>query len=242
MVSLTERETEVLRLRDGEGLSWRSIAKELGVSKGSVNSSYRTATRKKNRPQHSSAHAIEVKDPEKAAEILDVATDPFMTIRATAKECGMAPSTVHQFLKRIKARYGPLDSAIRTLKNDEMIKLLEDRARRAFEYLDDFALAAASAKDLAIAGGVLIDKARLLKDEPTQIVSMKDRRHWDDLGAALLQESIRRGIIVEGQYTVATTGKPLPLDSPTATSAEETAQKTWRGNGDGSVGGADTIK
>ena len=35
------REAEVARLRDEEGMSWNAIAKTLGTSRVSVNSSYR---------------------------------------------------------------------------------------------------------------------------------------------------------------------------------------------------------
>ncbi len=42
MFKLTEREAEVVRLRDDEGLSWNAIAKALGSSKSSVISTYRT--------------------------------------------------------------------------------------------------------------------------------------------------------------------------------------------------------
>ena len=41
--NLTEREIEVVRLRDEEGLSWNKIAERLGTTKGAVNSSYRAA-------------------------------------------------------------------------------------------------------------------------------------------------------------------------------------------------------
>ena len=196
MVRLTEREAEVVRLRDEEELSWNAIADALGASKSSVNSSYRNATNKKNRPPNSFSQAIEVKAPEKAAEVLDIATDPFMTIRAAAKECGFPPSTLHQFMKRIEARYKPLGDAVTTLKNDEMIKLLEDRARRIFNYMDDFAMATAGLKDLAIAGGVVIDKALLLKDQPTKTgLSQDERKHLNELLPVLLDECRRRGII-----------------------------------------------
>ena len=242
MVKLTEREAEVARLRDDEGMSWNAIADALGASKSSVNSSYRNVVAKRNRPPHSSIHAVEVKDPEKAAEVLDIATDPFMTIRAAAKECGFPPSTLHQFMKRIEARYRPLGDAIRTLKNDEMVKLLEDRARRAFEYLDDFALAAASAKDLAIAGGVMIDKARLLKDQPTQIWSREDRRKQDQLMTALLVEAKRRGIIVDATPTAVTVAEPLSLDRPAAMPTEKTVKANGESTGDGSAAGTDIIK
>ncbi len=35
MVELTQREADVARLRDEEGMSWNAIAKALGVSKSS---------------------------------------------------------------------------------------------------------------------------------------------------------------------------------------------------------------
>lgn len=240
MVKLTEREAEVVRLRDEEDLSWNAIADVLGSSKSSVNSSYRNATNKKNRPPNSFSQAIEVKDPEKAAEVLDVATDPFMTIRAAAKECGFPKSTLHQLMKRIEARYKPLGDAIRTLKNDEMIKLLEDRARRAFEYLDDFALSTASAKDLAIAGGVMIDKARLLKEQSTQIITVKDRRNMDELGAALIKEFARRNTLPRDDPL--TIGMEDKQDIPTSVSVDKIGGGNGKDDGDGSVGGMDTVK
>ena len=41
--NLTEREIEVIRLRDEEKLAWAKIAERLGTSKGAMNSSYRVS-------------------------------------------------------------------------------------------------------------------------------------------------------------------------------------------------------
>ena len=43
---LTERQIEVVRLRDQEGLSYSQIAERLGTTKGGANSSYRAAKAK----------------------------------------------------------------------------------------------------------------------------------------------------------------------------------------------------
>ena len=72
MVKLTERETEVIRLRDEEGLSWRTIAKALGASKSSVYSSYRTAAAKKTRAQKSYGQGSYQSE---SFEVLDIATN-----------------------------------------------------------------------------------------------------------------------------------------------------------------------
>jgi predicted DNA-binding protein (UPF0251 family) len=43
VIMLTDREKEIIRLREDEGLSWGRIAAALGTSKGSAHSSYRNA-------------------------------------------------------------------------------------------------------------------------------------------------------------------------------------------------------
>ncbi len=68
-----------------------------------------------------------------------------------------------------------------------------------FIYMDDFSMAGAAVKDLAISAGIMVDKARLLKGEPTTIYRHEDVRKLDELGAALMKEMKRRGITIEGE-------------------------------------------
>ena len=199
MVKLTERERLIVHLREDEGLSYQQIADRLGTSKGSVNSSYRNAKLKATRKPTPNAQTVEVKDPVGTAKALDVLTDPFSSLRAAAKECGFPRSTMQQLERRMKARYKPLDEALREVKERELLQLLEDRASRALQYLDDFVMAGASAKDLAITAGVLIDKRQLLLGQPTQILSNTDRKDLEDLMPRLYAEAKRRGITIEGK-------------------------------------------
>ena len=194
----TDREAQILQLRDELGLSWADIAERLGTSKGSVNSSYRNAQRKlKQEHPKPRANAVEMGKPKETALALDLATDPFTTIKAAAKACGFPESTLNALLRRMRTRYKPLDDAVRRVKDEEMIVLLEDRARRSLEYMDDYAMAGATLKDLAISAGVMIDKSRLLKDKPTQIFSLEDRRKITEILPIMLQEAERRGMIVD---------------------------------------------
>ncbi len=84
------------------------------------------------------------------------------------------------------------------MKREELITLFEDRAQRCLFYMDDFSMAGAGLKDLAISAGIMTDKARLLKGEPTTIYRHQDIRKLDELGAALMKEMKRRGITIEG--------------------------------------------
>ena len=60
-------------------------------------------------------------------------------------------------------------------------------------------LAEAKEHQLAISFGVLVDKARLLRGEPTAIYRTEDVRKLDELGAALMKEMARRGITIDGE-------------------------------------------
>ncbi len=110
-------------------------------------------------------------------------------------------------IKRMATRYAPLDAEIRKAKKDEIETLLEDRGRRALEYLDDFALAQSSARDLAVIAGIAIDKTQLLAGEPTQIHKIQDMLEIDEKLKAVYAELERRGMLITVD----------PLDRPEVT-------------------------
>ena len=57
----------------------------------------------------------------------------------------------------------------------------------------------ATVQQLMVAFGVLVDKTRLMKGEPTAIYRHEDVRKLDELGTALMKEMARRGITVDGE-------------------------------------------
>ncbi len=196
--TLTERQAQIVQLRE-EGHSLSAIADRLGTSKGSVSSSLRAAKAKAaaTGPPEAFAQMSEVKNPEATAEALDLATDPFMSITAAAKQCGFPPTTLKQLMRRMKTRWAPLNDAIREVKDQEMARLCEDRAYRCMSYMDDFSMAGAPVKDLAISAGVMIDKSRLLKDQPTHVMRVEDFRKLDEQLVVLHDEMERRGMLID---------------------------------------------
>ena len=204
--NLTEREIEVVRLRDEEKLVWREIAERLGTAKGSVNASYRQAMAKIDRSENpenyptkppGQGHLSEVKRPEQTAAVLDAATDPFMTIKRAAEECGFPKRTLTALMRRMKTRYGPLNDAIREVKKTELVKILDDKALRCLEYIDDFSMGAASLQNLAVSTGILIDKSQLLQGAPTTITRIEDVKKLDELAEMLNDELQRRGKLID---------------------------------------------
>ena len=147
---------------------------------------------------------------EQLADVLLEGSKPFQSFIAAAKELGLKPGTTQRLVQRLRAQYQPVLSELRKFQKDEFLGLLEDRAHRALEYMDDYNLANANAKDLAIIVGILMEKRQLLRGEPTQILSIEERAGMGELIPRLLQEASRRGLSVgvyktiEGEVEVVT--------------------------------------
>lgn len=144
-----------------------------------------------------SGKGLEFVDPEKTAEVIDLATDPYMRMADVARASKMPKPTVQALMNRIRNYYQPVVEELKRVKDGEILELLRDRTGRALGYLDDYSLSSASAKDLAITIGILIEKTQLLEGKPTQILSVEERRHINDLLPAVIQEAKRRGHIID---------------------------------------------
>jgi hypothetical protein len=77
---------------------------------------------------------------------------------------------------------------------------MESTALKLLLAIDDKEkLKKATVQQLSISAGVLTDKVRLLKGEPTAIYRHEDVRKLDELGTALVKEFKRRGMAIEGE-------------------------------------------
>ena len=85
---------------------------------------------------------------------------------------------------------------LRGVTSDVLLELLETGLLKALWRLanDSSVFARLDGKELGLLAGNLIERRQLLRGEPTKIISVEDRRHWDELSVALLQEVKRRGL------------------------------------------------
>ena len=139
---------------------------------------------------------------EQLADLMLEGSKPFQTLMASAKDLNLSPEVTRRLVQRIRAQYQPVLTELRKFQKDEFLGLLEDRAHRALEYMDDYNLAKANAKDLAIIVGILMEKRQLLRGEPTQILSIEERAGMSELIPRLLQEAERRGLQVGVYKTI----------------------------------------
>ncbi len=123
--------------------------------------------------------------------------DPAFALINAAKQCGLDMKVTMRMLQRVKAQFQPVLGELKKVKTSEISALLDDRAHRALEYMDDYALAKSSAKDLAIIAGIMLEKRALLRGEPTQILSIEDRHNMNELLPKLLQEASKRGMFMD---------------------------------------------
>lgn len=145
-------------------------------------------------------------DPGKAAVLVDAVTEPdvrgkLRRISEAIEESGLPKRFGRALLKRLETRYLNVKTEIRSLKTGEILDMIGEKIHLAGQYLDDHAMAEASARDLMLGMAALVEKRQLLRGEPTQIVSDLERKRLNELLPLLNMEMQRRGITFEGQVT-----------------------------------------
>ena len=193
------RVLEIIRLRDEERKSWDEIT-ELdgrGIKAKTVRQYYDRGLKKLNqKPKHNRKREIPA---ETAARVLEVVGDPLFEQRLTdlAKDCDLPQSTMKGLIKRLKTRHLPVVEELKKVTTKEFRELIDDRLHLALDYLDPYVMAAASARDIAIIVGIMVEKRQLLAGEPTAILSVEDRRSLNELAAVIHKEIKRREIIID---------------------------------------------
>jgi DNA-binding CsgD family transcriptional regulator len=165
-----------------------TIYRKLGVSpgKGGLNAETRAAEHVK---------------PELAAAVIDAGTDPLQNVRDAMKAAGLPVATSEALLKRLRVKYYGAVQEVRALKTKEILELIEKKIHLGLSYLDDKVMAEASARDLMMGIGMLVEKRALLRGEPTAIISDHERQKIHELLPLAIAEAQRRGITVDGQVT-----------------------------------------
>jgi hypothetical protein len=156
-----------------------------------------------NPEKRESQHRIENIDPEASAVLVDAVTEPdvrgkLRRISEAIKESGLPERFGRALLKRLETRYLNLKTEVRALKTGEILDMIGEKIHLAGQYLDDHAMAEASARDLMLGMSALVEKRQLLRGEPTQIISDLERKRLTELLPLLSAEMQRRGITYDG--------------------------------------------
>ena len=142
-------------------------------------------------------NATEAKYPEETAKALELMGDPLKDFEAIAEASGLPRKTVHILAQRLRRRWVPVSNKISVINQKELLLKIEDRMDKALEYMDDVAFASAPLRDLALTFGILHDKRQLLMGQPTQILSVQERKELNELLPEIVKEAERRGITID---------------------------------------------
>ena len=95
---------------------------------------------------------------------------------------------------------GGREVTVLRVRKQQLLDLMESVALKLLLAVEDpDRIKKATVQQLMVAFGVLVDKTRLMKGEPTAIYRHEDVRKLDELGVALMKEMERRGITVDGE-------------------------------------------
>lgn len=141
---------------------------------------------------------LENKQPDEAGQfIADLTADPYTNLRKLAKAHGFNERAVRGFIRRMETRYLPLQQEMRSISTKQLQNTIDDRLSRILDYMDDYVIAEAPLRELAVAFGVLMEKRQLLRGEPTQIIDNTERQSIAELLQAANKEAERRGLTID---------------------------------------------
>ena len=192
-ITFSPQETRILSILES-GRSVEEVSEEIGIPVEQVNTTLK--------------HALEIGGDvilerypsvymaSSQMEGLDLGTD----VIKMAAETGVSKPMLQALKRRIMAKQGLQPANPRALSDRQLINGLEEKIALALSYLDSFALAGASAKDLQAVIDGLISNVQLLKGKPTSITSVEDRRKINELLPLLVLEAQKRGVALEGEF------------------------------------------
>jgi hypothetical protein len=188
---------------------------ETSAAKVTAASTAEPETAEKREPVKRPSNATENTNPEAVAAVFDEATEPWIpTFAKIAEEAGVNPGVATAIVKRLSRDHPALMAHTRNVKTKHFLSAIESKLGMALDALTKEKMDEAGARDLAVVLSILVEKRQLLRGEPTQIMSMAERKHMADILPLLLKEAERRGMTIEGDYEAVEAGAAPVLAQP----------------------------
>ena len=188
-------------------------------------------TKKKDPKDHKPRRSLENTDPEKFADFLvQFAEDPECNIAKLARICGIPKGSADALVRRIESRYLPVLEEAEKVSTKSILKQIDTALPLALARMGekDF-VETAKYKELAFGVGVMVDKRQLMRGEPTQIMTVAERKSMEELEYEIVGELKKRG-----QKPVDVEYEDIPPEGPpdpgiTTWAARQQAKREDRG-------------
>lgn len=178
------------------------IAEKLGLARSAAIRRLEAAERKLGKLPDTSgdsprpARARDLDDGAYGEWLTDLAEPRLKTIAKLAIEGGLAEDSAKSMVAKLQRDFVEVGKGIRTIKRDELLKLIDSSALKVFESIHAMTpaeLALVPLRDRAVVAGILFDKGQLLRNLPTEIVrTQEEQTELTQVGKLLLKEVARR--------------------------------------------------
>jgi hypothetical protein len=156
--------------------------------------------RKQNERQRHETEAsiLRERDDEQLGEVLaELMIDPTAEVADLARKSGLSEATIRSLRMKVQTTLQAPTQALRRATNARILELVEDRQIAVIEHMSDSKIRAGSLRDQVYALDRLNNIRQLLRGEPTQIVSVDDRKTLNELVPALIRSAQRRGMVID---------------------------------------------
>lgn len=185
------------RRRAGE--TWKAIGDSLGIGEGAVRVRVERAI-KKGLPPLFGEFKHERGMLPAGQGLFDKARFDMKVFTELAASAGIPPRLAAALGRRVEGQFGAVKAEMKAMTVAEQVAATHEKALMILAHIDEVSVGQASAKDLAIAYGILVDKGLLLGGKPTQIFDFNLRSTLQVLMPQFLAEAKRRGITIEGEF------------------------------------------
>ena len=206
-MDMTPREKQVYELRNSSDphMTYQAIGTKLGMPYQTVRSTYARAKLKVENPsvpradRKGEAHnRTEYTNPDRAAHVIALGSDPSIeNLQAACEDEGLPASATRALITRMKRDYPGVTSEVKRIETDVLIRGFEGLAKRALDSITNDDLLNVNAYQRTLIAAIATDKRELLSGQPTERISIEDRRSLQDLLPMLIQDAERRGLMRE---------------------------------------------
>lgn len=153
--------------------------------------------RRANSPAEDEGRGDLTPDMIEALAALEQINTPVDDILRSCREVGMTRGQSLALVERLAVRKAGYQHEFTRITTRSLITKIEEKIAMVMHYLDEFGIASATPKDLAVIFSLLVEKRQLLLGEPTQILSMQERKHINELIPELVKEAKNRGMTID---------------------------------------------
>lgn len=221
-MDLTPRQKQVKELRESTDppMTFREVGVRLNLSRHTTRRHYHEAMDKIACPNPVGQYDMpdrrpEYADPDKAAELIDTATNPLLeSVAKAARECNLPEGTARALMKRLERDYLPVAQEVERIKTDVLVREFESLGLKLLKSVDAAAIEKMQPYQRVVGAAICVDKRELLDGRPTERISVEDRQMLPEITRLLLKEAERRGLLTETNPLTGEVSIAVDQDAP----------------------------